>query len=258
MKSIAFGIIVILLFILLIILFCAVTIKLYIKKVKEHNQKELDFQKKLTQTVIETQEQALQNIARELHDDAGQQITVINFQLENLKLNSLQQEKSLEYISGAVQQLGHTLRNLSHSLNHSFIFQNDLLSALENECKRINALNRLNCKIIIEQPFTYRFTDDEKIVLFRIFQEITANAIKHSQATDFYLKIRQDTTIKIEFHDNGKGFDTKKVNPAKTNGLQNIIERCSWIGWEMIIKSTINKGTDIVLSKVISVFPNSD
>jgi glucose-6-phosphate-specific signal transduction histidine kinase len=92
-KDIAFGIIISLLFISLVVLFCVIIIKLYVQKIKKYNkelyQKDLDHERNLNTTIVETQEQVLQNISQELHDDAGQQLTVINFQLENLKLDRL-------------------------------------------------------------------------------------------------------------------------------------------------------------------------
>jgi glucose-6-phosphate-specific signal transduction histidine kinase len=83
--KIALGILLSIAFTCLIFLFCLALIKLYIKKIKEHNQKELNFQKELNTTIIETQEQVLNNISQDLHDDAGQQLTYINLQLEYLK-----------------------------------------------------------------------------------------------------------------------------------------------------------------------------
>jgi signal transduction histidine kinase len=255
MKSVAFGIIVVLLFILLIVLFCAIIIKLYIKKIKEHGQKEIDFQKKLTQTIIETQEHTLQNIARELHDDAGQQITIINFQLEILKIKS-DYHKLLEPIGNSVQQLNETIRDLSHSLNHNYIFNNDLVSVLEKECLRINSLERLKCRFNIKNPFFYEFSHNEKIIIFRIYQEIINNVIKHAQANNFSITVSQDKSVKIDFQDDGLGFDIQKVMKNQTNGLQNIFDRAKLINWEVFIESNSRSGTKIMILKKISVFPD--
>ena len=83
MSNITFGIVTILLFVTLIVLFCIILIKLYVRKIKNYTkviyQKDIDFQKSLNETIIETQEQVLNNISQDLHDDAGQQLTYINF-----------------------------------------------------------------------------------------------------------------------------------------------------------------------------------
>ena len=117
LNDIALGIIISLLFISLVVVFCAVLIKLYIKKINEHNQKEIQFQKTLNASILETQEQLLNSISQDLHDDAGQQLTVINFQLENLKLDINDIDNKLEAVSTSVAQLANSLRKISHSLN---------------------------------------------------------------------------------------------------------------------------------------------
>ncbi|MBC8643822.1 hypothetical protein H9W95_06605 [Flavobacterium lindanitolerans] len=68
LNNVAFGIIIGLLFVSLLILFCVVLVKLYIRKIKNYTeviyQKDIDFQKTVNQTILETQEQVLQNISR--------------------------------------------------------------------------------------------------------------------------------------------------------------------------------------------------
>ena len=109
--KIILGIIISLLFISLVIIFCAVIIKLYIKKIKEHNIKELEFQKTLNQTIVETQEQVFENISQDLHDDIGQQLTFVNFQLEKVKLDATNQIDDLEKLTNSISKV---------SLNHRF------------------------------------------------------------------------------------------------------------------------------------------
>ena len=135
--EIAFGIIVVFLLVCLIILFCGLLIKLYIYKVKKYTrvifQKDIDFQKTLNTTIIETQEQVLKNISQDLHDDAGQQLTYINFQLENLKLDAPEFSSTLQPISESVSLLSSSIRGISHSLNNQLLRQHDLLKAIESE-----------------------------------------------------------------------------------------------------------------------------
>jgi glucose-6-phosphate-specific signal transduction histidine kinase len=136
-KDIAFGIIISLLFISLVVLFCAILIKLYVKKIKEHNLKELEFQKTLNNSILETQKQLLTSVSQDLHDDAGQQLTVINFQLENLKLDFPENESNLKPVSDSVVKLSESLRQISHSLNPNWLEKNGFIEAVKSEINRI-------------------------------------------------------------------------------------------------------------------------
>src|SRR5690606_6684395 len=108
-SNIAFGILIAVFFISLIVLFCVLIVKLYINKIKTYTrviyEKDLEFQRTLNTTIIETQEQVLTNISHDLHDDAGQQLTYINFQLENLKLDSPDLQNIMAPVSESLTQL---------------------------------------------------------------------------------------------------------------------------------------------------------
>src|SRR5690606_25326624 len=114
LSNVAFGIIIGLIFIALVVLFCIVLVKLYINKIKTYTkviyEKDLNFQKTLNSSIIETQEQVLNNVSQDLHDDAGQQLTYINFQLENLKLDSPEMRQILDPISQSLSQLSASVR----------------------------------------------------------------------------------------------------------------------------------------------------
>lgn len=252
-NDVAFGIIIGLLFISLLILFCVVLVKLYIRKIKNYTkviyQKDIDFQKALNATIIETQEQVLQNISQDLHDDAGQQLTYINFQIENLKLDSPELNQTLQPLSQSVSGLSQSIRNISHSLNNQMLLQQDLIKAIESEIIRLQ-------KGPIPIEFTQKgstkrlFSTNEKIVIYRIFQEIMNNSFKHSKANRIEIRLRTSPSFEMIISDNGKGFDYEKnKDNLSTLGLQNIISRAAIIGYTVNINSIIDAGTTISLSE---------
>jgi len=245
-KDIALGIIISLLFISLVILFCAVLIKLYIQKIKEHNQKELAFQKTLNTTILENQEQLLTSISQDLHDDAGQQLTVINFQLENLKLDHLNCEKSLSPISVSVANLSQSLRQISHSLNNNWLNQNGLINAIKADIDRIK--NQKSIKVTFESQDTIKrkFNVEEQIVIFRIFQETINNMLKHAKATSITVVIQTSPKFELKIADNGVGFNQN--NTTKNSlGVENCRQRAKIIDYTFSIESKLNQGTTITL-----------
>lgn len=252
MRDLAFGIIVVLLFIILIVSFCVILIKLYIQKIKKYNQiiyqKEIDYQVQLNQSILETQEQTFQNISQELHDDAGQQLTYINFQLETLKLDSQRNQQQLQPISVAVQNVASTIRNLSHLLNNQSLAHKNLIKAIEEETVRLNNLKKINVAFINNHSIDYSFSSDETIILYRVFQEITNNVLKHSCAKKYTIQIDQTPKIKFTFIDDGVGFDFEEIN-KESLGLKTLKYRLEIIDYQLEINTQLHQGTTIIVKK---------
>lgn len=247
LKDIATGIIITILFISLIIIFCVIIIKLYIKKIKEHNKKELQFQKTLNSSILETQKQLLTTISQDLHDDAGQQLTVINFQLENFKLEFPNQVEKIATISESITNLSSSLRKVSHSLNPNWLQANGLLTAIKAELTRIDNQKIINVTLQIIDSKNRRLNPDVEIVVFRIVQETINNVLKHAKATLIEVLIVTFPKLKIEISDNGNGFDFENNSVKNSIGIQNCIHRAKLIDYEFTISSVINVGTKTVL-----------
>ena len=252
LNKFALGIIIGILFTALVILFCFILIKLYIQKIKNYTkviyQKDIDFQKTLNTTIIETQEQVLNNISQDLHDDAGQQLTYINFQIENLKLDSPELNMMLEPITQSVGQLSSSIRGISHSLNNQLLMQQNLIKAIEGEVERLQKNDKFHIDLTVKNKSKKTFSTHEKIVIYRIFQELINNVLKHSKATEVAISINMLPHFAMTVADNGKGFDTNTVS-NNTLGLQNMISRAAIIGYSINIESTVNEGTRITLSE---------
>lgn len=252
LHDIAFGIIISLLFISLVVLFCVVIIKLYIQKIKKYNaviyENQINFQKTLNTTILETQNQLLQNISLDLHDDAGQQLTVINFQLENLKLDF--PDYKLDIISESVANLSQSLRQISHSLNPNWLEKNGLITAIQTEILRIQKNKSITIVSKITETSNQDFTNDEQIVLYRIFQEILNNILKHAKASKIEIYITNTPKFELKIIDNGVGFDYQKtISNAQTFGIQNMIKRAEIIDYSVQFVSNIGNGSVVIVSQ---------
>lgn len=246
--QIAFGVIIGLTIISIVVLFSTLVIKLYIKKIKEHNQKELEFQKNINTAILETQEQVLNNISQDLHDDAGQQLTYINFQLENLKLDSPELNNQLEPLSQSVGNLSQSIRSISHSLNNQLLLQQDLLKAIATEVERLQKNPKVAFHLEINDSAKKVVAVNEKIVIYRIFQEVINNALKHAKATEIKISIATAPYFSMTIKDNGKGFDTNATS-KQSLGLYSMKNRASIIDYDLNIQSKIGEGTRICLSE---------
>ena len=243
----AFGIIICLLFISLVVIFCVVLIKLYIQKIKEYNLKNFDFQKTLNKTIIETQEQVFENISQDLHDDIGQQLTFVNFQLEKIKLDNESPDEDLDKLSHSIAQIAKSIRDLSHSMNNQLIVQYDLQKAMYTEVERIRKYK--NMQVNFDYFATKQtLSDTEKIFVFRIFQEAIANCLKYAKATILDVRLAYMPYFKMEIIDNGVGFDVENITKIQSLGWINIRKRAEMIGFEVDLVSKINHGTHLTLT----------
>lgn len=254
LHDLALGIIIGLLFISLVVLFCILVVKLYLSKIKTYTrqlyQKDLDFQKQLNQAIIESQEHALNNIAQDLHDDAGQQLTYINFQLENLKLDSPQLHEQLHPLSLSLGELSQSIRGISHALSNQSLLQQDVFKAIATETARLQKNKKIAISLRTDQGTPTGFTVNEKIIIYRIFQEIINNAFKHAKAKHIDIVLLTQPQFSMAISDDGVGFDPQDVMLEKhTLGLQGLKARAQLIGFGLRIESKGGAGTTVTLTQ---------
>ena len=249
MYEILWGVLIVFILICLVVLFSIIVVKIYISKIKKYNymlaQKRIEQEKAITQTIIETQSGTLDLLSKELHDDAGQQLTYINFQLEKLKLTNPELIENIAPIGNSLNNLSKSIRNLSHSIDSKKFSNYKLLDLIQSELDKVNDLNVVDCTLKVEDGFFGKFTINEDIILFRIFQEILNNMLKHAQAKRFIVEIRNNPLV-FQFSDNGIGFSLEK-NEIQTSGLRNIKNRAELIGFSVEINSSLTIGTRIEL-----------
>ncbi len=189
----------------------------------EKQEMENRFQAEILKTKIEAQEQTMDHISRELHDNIGQLLSSSKF-LVGLSKRTL--PNSVETLVEADHTLGlaiKELRALSKSFNKEWLAQFSLIENLQNEINRINASNEFVASL--RHPEELYLSVDKQLILFRITQECLQNAIKHAAATHFDIVINDlQTALAIFIKDNGIGF-----NPENTSkhgiGIINIKHR---------------------------------
>lgn len=249
-KDFAIGIVVATLFLSVLALLFAILIKIYVHKIRKYNrvilEKDLAHQKALTTLVIETQEQVLENISRDLHDDAGQQLTYINFQVENLKLDSEAMQHLLQPVTDSLRGLSESIRGISHSLNNQLITKKNLVQSIKSELERLSRSSPFKISADITCDDAVPFSQNEKIVIYRIFQENMSNIFRHSRARNVWVTIA-DSPFTMAISDDGQGFDPSAASDDSI-GLANMKNRAALIGYELHIASAPGKGTTITLS----------
>ena len=103
--------------------------------------------------------------------------------------------------------------------------------------------------IAIEDQSKKDFSVNEKIFIFRIFQEIINNIFKHAAATQIEIRIKMNPIFEMQITDNGKGFNPTDTQKHPTLGLQNMHGRAAIINYKLDIKSAVGSGTTVTLSE---------
>lgn len=202
------------------------------------------FQQTILSAQVETQEQTFENISQELHDNIGQQVTALNFQLEKHKLQYPGEKQSLDRISGTLATIAGQLQQLSHSLNSHWVSQQGLINSIRMELERLEGFSGLSLNYTVHQEESFGLSKEKQIVLFRIFQEILNNVMKHANASAVNISINAQTPFEMTISDNGKGFSYEKVSTTASGmGLHNIRQRAAIIRFDCTIESRLHQGT---------------
>ncbi|MBI3137617.1 MAG: PAS domain S-box protein [Sphingobacteriales bacterium] len=190
-------------------------------------------------------------IAREIHDELGQQLTVLKIDFSWLESrlslgdnNKLLADKFSD-ISDLLDRAVKTVRRMSTSLRPSMLDDLGLVATIDWYLADFG--RRANLKTeFIHSSEEFEMPDKMRTALFRIFQESVTNVIRHAEATTVVVELkREGAYIRLSIKDNGKGFDTRSVSGKRTLGLLGMKERSLLMGGECSIESIPGMGTTV-------------
>jgi two-component system, NarL family, sensor kinase len=209
------------------------------------------FDKELLQSQLEIKEATLKNIAQELHDNIGQMLTVVKFSLAGMRVKP--EDPSYETIQESKQMLNKAifdLSDLTKSMHTDRIAQIGLVEAIRFEMEMLAKMKLFETSFTLSEG-QYHFDAQKEIFLFRIFQEILNNTIKHSKASRVDVSVICSEAGKFSFivSDNGQGFDVHEKQHSGSRvagvGLKSMVNRAKLIGAVVNIESEPGKGTSV-------------
>lgn len=247
------GILMMLSFAAALVLFFFKSQKKLLEKQLQNRQLQLEHQQKLTYATFEVQEQERTRIAQDLHDEVGAKLSVLFLNLHQLKRFTKDSEsvQVLEGMRSVIERTIETTRRISH----------DLLPPTLEKFGLVAAVNELFASVQKQSEITIAFDvyESEKLLrnsrsdlhLFRVVQELLNNTIKHAGADEISLKMWSDTdSLRVEYTDNGQGFDLQGSDMPKGLGMQNIESRLSMIKAEYQMVSAPGEGMKMSIRKV--------
>lgn len=217
-----------------------------LKNKKEQDEREAAYRQELLQTQIEIQEQTLEYISKEIHDNITQVLSFVKLSMGTLS-HTLDDTKKAKLIESRelVAQTITDLRDLSKSLSFEHIAQIGLVKTIEKEVERINKTDLVKVSLLTEGQI-YSLGEQRELVLFRIYQEALNNALKYAGAKHFKISLQyQADLFNLTLEDDGSGFSPDLLNNKTGSGLRNMENRAVLIGGNARIESALGTGCRI-------------
>lgn len=230
------------------------TKRIEIEKITAEKNREIAEQKNTTllkeqelrsiDAMIEGQELERKKVADELHDDLGSLLATIKLHFEYIKKGTNTTYDQVEILLDEAYQ---KIRGIAHTKNAGVIAHQGLLPALTKMANAVNATNAIKIEIS-EFGLDQKIQNSLELSIFRIIQELMANAIKHAKATKLSIQLTQhQDTLNIIVEDNGQGFKASKNTINNGIGLHNIEKRIENLEGHFTIDSLLGKGTTILI-----------
>jgi two-component system, NarL family, sensor kinase len=191
---------------------------------------------------ILTLEKERQRVASDLHDDLGPVLSAIKFKINSVESKSEEDAELIRKASDYVDETIQRIRQIAFNLMPNTLTRKGLVAATEELIGKITESLPLNISYQLN-PIP-DISLQKSINLFRMVQEIIQNTVKHSGASELFIKLdSKDKNIVLTTEDNGKGFDHEKVNDQnKGLGLRNLASRVEIMNGISAVETGPGKG----------------
>lgn len=217
-------------------------------KQKAMIEKEINLQQKLRfKAVIDAEEKERRRIAQDLHDGIGQTLAAMKMNISSkTKFVSEENQKILQQIIVSIDSAHKEVRTLSHSMMPKALNESGLEDAIDDLLEKILANSTIKC--IFEKDSAIRFDENTEIGLYRVFQELINNILKHANASEIAVHLHKTKTqIILMVEDNGVGIKQKQLGEKKGMGLSNIETRVHALNGTFSISAGTHQGTIAVV-----------
>lgn len=191
-------------------------------------------------------------IARDIHDELGQQLTGLKMDfswlIKKIAMDDKAIQEKIHEMTGLIDETIVSVRRISANLRPNILDDLGLVTALQWHSAEVE--KRFDIKInfvsefdIVEVPVA------TATGLFRIYQEALTNAVRHANARQVNSTLQMaNNRIILQIQDDGKGMDINTDLKKKSFGLLGIKERAFIMGGEYELKSEPGKGTNLLVS----------
>lgn len=222
------------------------------KKGEEKLKRSYDEIRRLASHLQDVREEERLIIAREIHDQLGQQLTIMKMDVSWLKKrlpldNNENAREKLEELNMIMDETIRTVRKIAADLRPGLLDELGVGAAIEwhvNEFEKRTGINVdfIGAKEEVDLPMA------SQTGLFRIVQEALTNVARYAKAKNVKVRLyKDDEHLSLTIRDDGIGFDKEKVYAKKTYGIVGMRERTAMMGGSYKMDSLPGKGTTITV-----------
>lgn len=187
------------------------------------------------------------HIAREIHDEIGQTLTVLKMELAWLQKrfpkNRQELQEKAQSMSALIDAAIQTVRETATELRPGILDDLGLTAAIEWQAQEFEKRTGILCRSMIA-PEDLTVDPDRSTALFRILQETLTNIARHAKATQINIQLmKQENLLILHVKDNGIGITEGQATHSKSLGLLGIRERVHLWGGEVTIQGAEGGGT---------------
>ncbi len=199
--------------------------------------------------ILQAQEKERARVARELHDDTGQALTLLLIRLQMLadRIPLAELKAELAELRELVAQTLDGVRRIAVDLGPAVLDELGLVSAVEWLADRVRADGHLGVELRLD-------VDGEvarpvALALFRVAQEALTNAVRHASASTVSIRLEtKDDVIRLIVSDDGSGFDVEhaRAHGDDSVGLLGMSERIALVEGDLLLESRPGRGTMVI------------
>ena len=206
---------------------------------------------KLLNQLVRAQEAERRRLARDLHDQLGQQLTALRLKLENLK-GEVEKEKlqnEVENLLAITAQLDSDVDYLAWELRPAALDDLGLSEALRVYVRTWSEHFHIEAEYHTSGFEDQRLASEIENNLYRIAQEALNNVAKHAEASRVNVLLdRREPNVVLIIEDIGKGFISGRDQTDETMGISGMRERASLLGGKLEIESTSGEGATVFVT----------
>jgi len=201
--------------------------------------------------IVRAQEKERARVARELHDDTGQALTLLLVRLQMLadQIPDPRTRAELADLRALVARTMDGVRRIVVDLGPTVLDDLGLASSVEWLAERMRVDGRM--RVDLDLDVDREPPRPVALAMFRVAQEALTNVLRHARASSVSVRLtRDDGHLRLAVSDDGLGFDVEAAErrSEESVGLLGMTERIALVGGELSIESDPGRGTTVVAS----------
>ncbi|MCU7496546.1 MAG: PAS domain-containing protein [Ignavibacteria bacterium] len=208
--------------------------------------------RELSRHLENVHEEERKNLAREVHDELGQALTVLKLMANSIKKDLLQGKiinpSDLDEMTGLISSTIKSVQRITTELRPDILDTVGLIAAIEWQAESFTRFSEIDCWLDLSEHKCSAFQSCIATIIFRTVQEALTNVSRHAGATRVNISLRKKGNwVILLIEDNGIGISPKRLKDMTSFGLKGMQERAIFAGGKLAIKGRKGKGTTVTL-----------